>query len=278
MLTEALVPLVTHPNPNSDAIVGNAIRMAAILDAKLHVLSINADIPMVSNALSRLLLNVPAMIQNAEQMSRERGNHLLAEIEKEAGRMGVKATTNAISSKVAPPGDAAAIHGHYCDYVLCGWEANNPTSASTAEAVIFGSGRPAILMPELPSVADLDHVAIAWDGSRAAARAVADAHHLLRCATRISVLTVGGEKTLLHADADHRLVLGLKARGMVAEAVPLTFRGSGIATLLQEQATMIRAGLLIIGAFGHSRAREFILGGTTRGVLDDLRLSVLLSH
>ena len=54
--------------------------------------------------------------------------------------------------------------------------------------------------------------------------------------------------------------------------------GCGIATLLQEQATTIGAGLLIMGAFGHSRAREFILGGATRGVLDDLRLPVLLSH
>lgn len=54
--------------------------------------------------------------------------------------------------------------------------------------------------------------------------------------------------------------------------------GCGIATLLQEQATTIGAGLLIMGAFGHSRAREFILGGATRGVLDELRLPVLLSH
>ncbi len=63
MLTEALIPLVTHPNPNSDAVVRNPVRMAAILDAKLHALAINADIPVVSNALSRLFLNVPEMIR-----------------------------------------------------------------------------------------------------------------------------------------------------------------------------------------------------------------------
>ena len=278
MLTEALIPLVTHPNPNSDAVVRNPVRMAAILDAKLHALAINADIPVVSNALSRLFLNVPEMIRQAEQMSRERGNHLLAEIEKEAERMGVQATTNAITPKVTQPGDAAAIHSRYYDYVLCGWEANNSTTASTAEAVIFGSGRPTILMPELSSIGGLDHVAIAWDGSRVAARAVADARHFLRRATRISVLTVVGEKNLHRTDAAERLALRLERRGMAAEAVPLTFRGFDIATLLQEHATTLGAGLLVMGAFGHSRAREFILGGATRGVLNDLRLPVLLSH
>lgn len=278
MQTEALIPLVTHPTSNSDAVAGNAVRMAAALDASIHALAINADIPVISNALSRLLLNVPEMVRQAEEMSREHGDHLLAEIAKEAERLDVKATTNAISPKVTQLGDAAAIHGRYYDYVLCGWEADNPTCVSTAEAVIFGSGRPTILMPELSPVADLDHVAIAWDGSRVAARAVADARHLLRRATKISVLTVTGEKTLRHADAGERLALGLERRGMVAEAVPLTFRGFDIATLLQEQAMALGAKLLVMGAFGHSRPREFILGGATRGVLDDLRLPVLLSH
>lgn len=278
MQTEALIPLVTHPTPNSGAVAGNAVRMAAALDASLHALAINADISVVSNALSRLLLNVPEMVRQAEELSREHGNRLLAEIEKEAERLDVKATTNAISPRVTQLGDVAAIHGRYYDYVLCGWEADNPTCVSTAEAVIFGSGRPTILMPELSSVADLDHVAIAWDGSRVAARAVADAHHLLRRATKISVLTVTGEKTLRHADTGERLALGLERRGMAAEAVPLTFRGFDIATLLQEHATTLGAKLLVMGAFGHSRAREFMLGGATKGVLDDLRLPVLLSH
>lgn len=141
MQTQALLPLVTYPDPNADAVAANAVAMAAILDAGLHALAINADIPMVSNAVSRLLLDVPGMVRRVEEMSREQGAHLLAAIEREAGKRGVDATTNTIAPKVAFLGEAAAAHARYYDYVLCGWEANNPTSASTAEALIFGSGR-----------------------------------------------------------------------------------------------------------------------------------------
>jgi nucleotide-binding universal stress UspA family protein len=278
MHTQALLPLVTYPDPNSDAVAENAVAMAAILDASLHALAINADLPMVGNAVSRVLLDVPEMVRQTEAMSRERGRHLLAEVEKAAAARGVEATTNAITPKLSLLTEAAARHGRYYDYVLCGWEARNATSASTAEAVVFGCGRPTVLLPELSPVGAIDHVAIAWDGSRVAARAVGDAGKLLRRASRVSVLTVLGEKPLGDADAAERLAAGLRKRGIDAAATPVSYRGDGIAALLQEQAIERGAGLLVMGAFGHSRARDFILGGATQGILADLRLPILMSH
>lgn len=278
MHIQALLPLVTYPEANSDAVAANAIAMAAILNARLHALAINADMPQVSNAMSRLLLNVPEMIRQVEAMGRERATHLLGEIEKEAAARGVELTTNQIAPNVAQLAETAARHARYFDYVLCGWEAGNATSAATAEAVVFGSGRPAILLPELAPLSGLDHVAIAWDGSRVAARAVADARPLLAHAERVSVLTVLGEKPLQETDAAERLALGLERRGVPAKAVPVSYRGTGIAALLQEEAAQIGAGLLVMGAFGHSRTRDFVLGGATQGILSDLRLPVLLSH
>src|SRR5690606_25394443 len=75
---EAFIPLVTYLNPNSDAVAANVVAMAGHLGATLHALAINADIPPVSNALSHFLLDVPEMIREAEKLSRERGDHLLA--------------------------------------------------------------------------------------------------------------------------------------------------------------------------------------------------------
>ncbi len=278
MLTQAFLPLVTYPEPGAAAVAANAVAIAAHLGASLHALAINADIPVVSNALSRILLDVPEMVRRAEEMSRTSGGELLAAVEREAKRLEVEASVNAIAPKLGLLGEAAALHARYFDYALCGWETGNRTSTATAEAVIFGSGRPTILLPELAPVARLDHVAVAWDGSRVAARAVADAGELLRRAGRVSVLTVTGEKALHHADAAERLACGLEKKGIAATTVTLDFDRTPIATLLQDQAIGIGAGILVMGAFGHSRLRDFVLGGATQGVLADLRMPVLMSH
>ncbi len=74
------------------------------------------------------------------------------------------------------------------------------------------------------------------------------------------------------------LAASLDLRGYDAKAVDLTLDGRSIATALQDAAIAQGAQLLAMGGFGHSRMRDFILGGATKGVLGDLRLAVLLSH
>ena len=104
------------------------------------------------------------------------------------------------------------------------WEAGNPTSRASSEAVIFRAGRPAILLPGVTAVGTMDHVAIAWDGSRVAARAMADATPFLERASKISVLTVVDEKPLKKGDGAERLAAGLKKRGLVAEEISVAPR------------------------------------------------------
>ncbi len=166
----------------------------------------------------------------------------------------------------------------YFDLSFVGWEANNATSRMTAEAVVFGSGRPTILLPELSEVVTLDHVAIAWDGSRVAARAVADAGFLLRRVSRISVITVLDEKPLAENDAGERLAGMLRERGLNAQSVSINAQDCPIAETLQKAAIEKGAGLLVMGGYGHSRIRDFVLGGATEGVLSDLSMPILLSH
>lgn len=278
MQTQAFLPLVTYPDANSAAVAANAVDMAGLLNADLHALAINVDLPLISNPMSRLVLDIPEMVREAEETSRKRGNALLATVEAQARERGIEATTNTIVPKVVLLGEAAAIHGRYYDFVLCGWEANNPTSAATAESLIFGCGRPTILLPELAPPRQLDHVAIAWDGSAKAARAVGDATPLLRKASKITVMTVVGEKPLNDENAGERMARGLVRRGLDAEAMAVQMQGGPIAVMLQERAIERGAGLLVMGAFGHSRMREFVLGGATAGILADLRLPVMLSH
>ena len=82
MKMQAILPLVTYPDANSDAVAANAVAIAAYLGADLHAVALNADIPDVSNAMSELLLNLPELIKQTESLSRERGEHLLTKVQR----------------------------------------------------------------------------------------------------------------------------------------------------------------------------------------------------
>jgi nucleotide-binding universal stress UspA family protein len=278
MKLQAILPMVTYLDCNSDAVAANAVGMAEQLGADLHAAAFNADIPDVSNALSRFLLKLPELIKEAEALSRSRGERLLGLVKEQAASRKLNLTTSASTAALALLGDAAAAEARYFDFALLGWEAGNPTSRATAEAVVFGSGRPAILLPELTTISGIDHVAIAWDGSRVAARAVADAAPLLERAAKVSVITVVDEKPLDREDLAERLARGLSRRGVASQAFAVTCEDCPIGVTLQESAIERGAKMLVMGGHGHSRVRDFVLGGATEDVLDDLRLPLLLSH
>lgn len=260
MQLQILLPFVTYPEPNSDAVVANAVAVATQLGAEIHAMAANVD------------------TREAQDLSSRRGDHLLDALQKRASAAGVGITTEEITTAPALLGEAAAIRARYFDLVLLGWEAGRATSRMTAEAVIFGSGRPTVLLPELYEVRSVDQVAIAWDGSRVAARAVADARPFLEGASRTFILTVHGEKPLLDTDGGERLADGLRKRGLPADAVTVNAEDCPIGVLLQERAIELGCNLLVMGGFGHSRVREFVLGSATADVLGDLCLPILLSH
>ncbi|GAA2818433.1 nucleotide-binding universal stress UspA family protein [Aminobacter aminovorans] len=274
----ASLSLATYPDANSSKIVAHAVALVKQIDAALHAVAIDVDIPDVSNALSSYFLDLPHQIQDAEATSRKRGSDLLEAIAQEAARSGVTVTTQELTAPPALMGDVAAKHSRYFDLCLVGWEPANQTARMIAEAILFGSGRPTLLLPESVDVGLLGHVVIAWDGSRVAARAVADARAFLERASMITVVTVTDEKPLPAQRIGERLALGLKTRGLVAEAATIQAGDSSIGAALQEHALRIGGNLLVMGGYGHSRVRDFVLGGATDGILADLRLPVLLSH
>ncbi|MER9552140.1 universal stress protein [Mesorhizobium sp. M0322] len=274
----ASLSLATYPEANSAKIAANAVAVVKKIDAALHAVAIDVDIPDVSNALSNYLLDLPYKIQEAEATSRKRGKVLLEAINQEAERAGVTLTTQELTAPPALMGNVAAEHSRYFDICLVGWAPANQTARILAEAILFGSGRPTLLLPDSTDVGVLGHVVIAWDGSRVAARAVADAWAFLERAATITVVTVTDEKPLPGQGIGERLALGLRTRGLVAEAASIQVGDSSVGTALQQHALKIGGNLLVMGGYGHSRVRDFVLGGATEGILADLRLPVLLSH
>ena len=274
----ASVFLPTYPDPPGPKVASNAITVAKGLGAILDVAVVNVDIPDVSNALSRFLLDLPAKIREVEAASRQRGKTLLDAAAVEASRCNVTLTSQELKAQPALMGEAAAKEARYFDLCMVGWTPNNEASQMTAEELVFSSGRPTLILPGDEDVGPLDHVVIAWDGSRVAARAVADAAPFLEQASAISIVTVTDEKLLPRDDVGYRLAHGLAARGLQAKAESIHAGDNEIGAALQEHAIRINGGLLVMGGWGHSRLRDFVLGGATKGILADLRLPVLMPH
>lgn len=270
--------LVTYPDANSPEIASNAVALAKQINAALHIVVVNVDIPNVSNALSNLLFDLPGKIREAEATSRKCGRDLLEVTEAEAAKAEVSLTKEELTAPPALMADIAVRQALYFDLCVLGWAQDNPTARTTAEAILFGSGRPVLILPDETDVGEFSHVVIAWDGSRVAARAVADAQPFLARASQITVVTATDEKQLPGQDIGARLAQSLGTRGLTTEAVSIQTGGRSIGVALQQHSLKIGGSLLVMGGYGHSRVRDFVLGGATEGILTNLQLPVLLSH
>lgn len=273
----AYMPLNTYPEAAPDPAVLAAIGFAAVLEGGLHVSTFAVDIPPLVAPLAGFLINIDGMARAVEDRSRADCERLRSLV---AGAAEPKLNVQIMNQRLVLGAalDAAAVEARYFDLALLPWSAEAASTQDMAQSLVFGSGLPVILVPPMAPAVPINHIAIAWDESRVAARALNDALPLLAAGGQVSVLTVQDEKALSGTELSQTLASALELRGYSAKAVDLSLDGRSIAETLQDGALAAGAQLLAMGAFGHSRIREFILGGATSGVFADLRLAVLLSH
>lgn len=156
-------------------------------------------------------------------------------------------------------------------------EATIDIDCGLIEQVVFESGRPLIVVPAGLDAFSAKRIVVAWDGSAPAVRAVNDAMPFLRAAEAVEILSIAPEKALKHAVPGAELAPHLARHGVnvTVNAVPAE---GDVASKLQEQASLFRADLLVLGAFNHSLLREWLLGGVTQALLKDSKLPLFLSH
>jgi nucleotide-binding universal stress UspA family protein len=144
--------------------------------------------------------------------------------------------------------------------------------------LVMRLGRPALLVPPGTERLDLDSVLVGWRDTRETRRAVVDALPLLRLAGRVTVAEVAPDEGM--ADAQARLAdvaAWLGRHGIAAHPVAVPSAGDD-AGRLEELALDHQAGLVVVGAYGHTRLREWVLGGVTRSLLAHPSRPVMLSH
>lgn len=174
------------------------------------------------------------------------------------------------------------IHARYCDLALIGHRGSFGDTRlweRIVQNVVFRSGRPLMIVPEKAQL-PIDKVAIGWNASREAVRAVHDAMNLIIAADQVDIVTVDA----VPSDDGHGeepgagLAAHLSRHARNVSVHRLESQGRSIGELLQGFARERGVRLLIMGAYGHSRMWEMFLGGATRDVLGNTSIPVLLSH
>ena len=147
------------------------------------------------------------------------------------------------------------------------------------ESALFESGRPIVAVPYIQKAElTLDRVLVCWDGGRAAARAVNDAMPFLTRAKAVEVLVISGERgkqdEIPGVDIGQHL-----ARHNVKVTVNRIPKGDiDVSDVILSHLADTGADFVVMGGYGHSRLREFVLGGATRGVLQAMTAPTLMSH
>jgi len=173
--------------------------------------------------------------------------------------------------------------GRLFDLVVLGQtnpDADDPVPRVLPEDVVQTLGRPVLVVPYVGQFTGFNHVMIAWNGTREAARALYDAMFIIERADAVTVIEVdtpgGAGAPPSHLAAD--VVAALKRRGIEAATEPTVTDGTPVADIILSRAADLTADLIVMGAYSHSRLRELMLGGTSRSIFEEMTVPVLMSH
>jgi nucleotide-binding universal stress UspA family protein len=279
-MLDMLLHIDTYAEPTPSSAIDQAAGFARLCGGKLSAVATHIDIRVPDNWLAEKLLGVGHMAEVEENKSLETGRASIAYFEGIAKKAGVFSESMIARADFHSIGDCIARHARTRDLTLVA--VSNPigNQRGVAEDAIFSAGRPILVYnPDkgpLPTTA-LDRVSVLWDGSRCAARVVADTRQILAAAREIRIVTIVGEKRSVGSGAAADLVRHLGVHGLsakVEEAAYLGSTGASIEAHISDGAPQ----LLIMGAYGTSKLKEFVLGGATEHVLGHLTVPTILSH
>jgi nucleotide-binding universal stress UspA family protein len=261
-----------------DSPAGNyAIAVAAAFDAHLTGIAFLYD-PIVPLSGAG---HVPAEVivtqhdyQDAVRAVRERFAAASADA-------GITAKQLTLSASAVGAGDQFGKIARRFDLAVVG-QAEPETNASEGiivEAALFDSGRPVIIVPYIQKAPlKLDRVMVCWDGSRAAARAIGDAMPLMQRAGSVEVVAVTNERGKQDQVEGADIGAHLARHGLNVEVKRIPLGDIDVADMLLSHAADAEIDFIVMGGYGHSRLRQFVLGGVTRSILRSMTAPVLMSH
>lgn len=249
-------------NVSSEAATNFAVSVASILQAHLAGVSFLYE-PIVLPITDRSAKNAKSRFDEAVR---------------QAGLSSESAIIEAEPAKVASV--FARIARRFDMSVVTQAEPNKPiVDELIVEGVLFESGRPVLVVPYVQKTGlTLNRAMVCWDGSRNAARAVSDALPLLARTKNVDVVTIIGERGKSDELPGVDIAQHLARHGLKVELRRVSLGETDVTNSLLSLAADLSADFLVMGGYGHSRIREFILGGVTRGILGSMTVPTLMSH
>lgn len=225
------------------------------------------------------IVGVGQIQQQYRKSAEEAAAKIEAEFRKKSEAAGLSAEWRLAEGRAE---QAVPLHARYADLVLLGQpdpdEEIPDRTEDLAATVALKAGRPVLVVPYTETFPKSFHrVLVAWNGSREAARAVADALPFLKASEETQVLSVNPKEAERHIPGAD-VAAYLARHGVRAEARQAHADDIDVASILLARAADWSAELIVMGAYGHSRLGEMVFGGVTRSLLKTMVAPVLLSH
>ena len=273
-----LLQLSTYPDPTPDNVVSASLAIAKMFGGDVTAAVCQVELPDTSNRLVSLLTDVTSVIAAA----RRDGAVAAASFKRkltDVGKTGYPSVTILdFACSASRTGSQLMGCARLSDLVIIS-NSDYPAYREIAEEMIFGSGRPVLLLPDkVAAELKLAVVIVAWDGSRVAARAISDALPFLKFAQTVRLVEMTGEKPLEGASSIMALRTQLESHDVTASVDTIEVGDASAGEVLTDYCARQHADLLVMGAYGHTRIRDFVLGGVTKFIVHHTPLPVLLSH
>ena len=253
----------------------NAAELARTYEAHLTGLYIipNLVIPMYAE------VSIPAdVIEMQEKAAQDRAEKAEAEFKAITDQVGCSAEWHCVRGYAERQ---LLLHARNTDLVILGQAEESgvmSVQSDLDDQVMLGAGRPVLMIPYIGVKGAIGkNVMVAWNGSRESVRAVNDALPILQKANRVDVVAINpgaGEGDIPTAE----ICLHLARHGVKAQASQSVAKDLDVGDVLLSRAADMGMDLIVMGAYGHSRLRETVLGGATRHILAHMTVPVLLSH
>ena len=180
------------------------------------------------------------------------------------------------------PADAMILHARYADLAVIGQSDSSDGSniaADFPERLVLGAGRPVLILPSAGSFPTIGkRILVAWSLSREATRAVTDAIPMLRLADAVHVMAVNPRRDEHGEVPGADIGLYLARHGVNVQVKTDQGAEIDVGNELLSRAADLDADLIVMGGYGHSRLKEWVLGGATRTILASMTAPVLMSH
>jgi nucleotide-binding universal stress UspA family protein len=282
-IKEILIVLPTYPDAPPVQTIKSACFLAQTLEAKITGLipQLSEDVATWPALIGTFPLDFPRLMDEAVRDSERNAHRLTEDIAKVASEyhvgLDIRRSLTVLYGPPEPLVDLARLH----DLTILPIPEIDSFDRSYLEPVIFGSGHPTLLLPSGKNhrpLRELKNVLVAWDFGREAARALSDAIPILTKAGRVHIFSVLGEKHMRATSGAGDLEKYLGSHGIRYVLEDGTIAEGTVGECLMAQIAKTNADMLVMGAYGHSRFREFVLGGATRGMLAKPTIPIFLSH